>query len=51
MDAYAKHLNRDCGIEVMKAVRFVVFARGVSVRSVIDTVASYPATGHRRAAH
>jgi hypothetical protein len=41
MDAYADHLHRDRGIEVMKAVRFVAFGRGVSVRPVIDTVASF----------
>jgi hypothetical protein len=41
MDAYANHLHQVRGIEVMKAVRFVVFGRGVSVRPVIDTVASY----------
>jgi hypothetical protein len=41
MDSYADHLHRDRGIEVMKAVRFVVFGRGASVRPVIDTVASF----------
>lgn len=40
-DAYADHLHRDRGIEVMKAVRFVVFNRGASVQHVIDTVASF----------
>lgn len=41
LDAYGNYLFQEQGIEVMKAVRFVVFARGVSVRPVIDTVASY----------
>lgn len=41
MDAYADYLFREQGVEVMKAVRFVVFGRGVSVRPVIGTVASY----------
>lgn len=41
MDAYADHLHRDRGVEVLKAVRFVVFGRGVSVRPAIDTVASF----------
>lgn len=40
-DAYANHLRQDRGIEVMKAVRFVVFNRGASVQPVIDTVASF----------
>lgn len=40
-DAYADHLRRDRGVEVMKAVRFVVFGRGASVQPVIDTVASF----------
>lgn len=41
MDAYADHLHRDRGVEVMRAVQHVVFGRGKSVRPVIDTVASY----------
>ncbi|QOD05685.1 hypothetical protein [Pseudarthrobacter sp. BIM B-2242] len=41
LDAYGNYLFQEQGVEVMKAVRFVVFARGVSVRPVIDTVASY----------
>lgn len=40
-DAYADHLRRDRGVEIMKAVRFVVFGRGQSVQPVIDTVASF----------
>lgn len=41
LDAYAGYLVRGQGIDSMKAVRFVAFGRGVSVRPVIDTVASY----------
>ncbi|ACL42047.1 hypothetical protein Achl_4096 (plasmid) [Pseudarthrobacter chlorophenolicus A6] len=41
LDAYGDYLFRDQGIEVMKAVNHVVFGRGVSVRPVIDTIASY----------
>ncbi|MFC5099125.1 hypothetical protein [Amycolatopsis plumensis] len=39
-DAYAAYL-RSRGIEVMKAVRFVAFGRGVSVQPVIDTLATF----------
>lgn len=41
MDAYGDYLFREQGIEVMRAVNHVVFGRGVSIRPVIDTVASY----------
>lgn len=40
-DAYADHLHRDRGVEVMKAVRFVVFNRGASVQPVVDTLAPF----------
>lgn len=40
-DAYANYLRLDRSVELMKAVRFVVFGRGQSVRPVIDTVASF----------
>lgn len=41
LDAYADHLCRDQGIEVVRAVQHVAFGRGRSVRPVIDTVASF----------
>jgi hypothetical protein len=41
MDAYGDYLFREQGIDVMRAVNHIVFRRGVSIRPVIDTVASY----------
>lgn len=39
-DDYASYL-RSRGVEVMKAVRFVVFGRGQSVQPVVDALASF----------
>jgi hypothetical protein len=40
-NAYADFLFREQGVDVMRAVNHVVYGRGTSVRTVIDTVASY----------
>ncbi|MBG0738919.1 hypothetical protein IV500_05715 [Paeniglutamicibacter antarcticus] len=40
-DAYADYLHQEQGVAPMRAVQHVAFGRGESIRTVIDTIASY----------